>query len=146
MKVFISSLIAGFEPFREAVRSAVTTLRHEPVMAEDFGACPSSPHVACLSGLRDADAVVLVLGERYGAVQPVGPIGNPRRISRGAGPKAGYRLRAGRDQPRASAGGAPRSRPGRMACFEEDSGTQRISEPALRGRFTIMIWRAPSDP
>lgn len=72
MKVFISSLIAGFEPFREAVRSAVTTLRHEPVMAEDFGARPSSPQVACLSGLRDADAVVLVLGERYGAVQPSG--------------------------------------------------------------------------
>lgn len=72
MKVFISSLIAGFEPFREAVRSAVTTLRHEPVMAEDFGARPSSPQVACLSGLREADAVVLVLGDRYGAVQASG--------------------------------------------------------------------------
>jgi hypothetical protein len=38
MKVFISSLIAGFGPVRQACRGAVTALRHEPVMAEDFGA------------------------------------------------------------------------------------------------------------
>jgi Domain of unknown function (DUF4062) len=70
MKVFISSLIGGFEPFRAACRSAVTTLRHEPVMAEDFGPRAHSPQVACLQGLREADLVVLVLGERYGATQP----------------------------------------------------------------------------
>ena len=69
LKVFISSLIAGFEPFRAAARTAVTTLRYEPIMAEDFGARPHSPQVACLTGLRGADAVVLILGERYGAVQ-----------------------------------------------------------------------------
>src|SRR4051794_30101033 len=70
MKVFISSLIAGFEPFRAAARGAVETLRHEPVMAEDFGARPQSSQVACLQGLRASDLVVLVLGERYGTVQP----------------------------------------------------------------------------
>jgi len=69
MKVFISSLISGFEPFRAAARSAVQTLRHEPVVAEDFGARPDSPQIACLQGVRDADMVVLILGERYGAVQ-----------------------------------------------------------------------------
>lgn len=69
MKVFVSSLIRGFEPFREAARSAVTTLRHEPVMAEDFGAQPNSPQIACMRGLRSADLVVLVLGEQYGYVQ-----------------------------------------------------------------------------
>lgn len=68
MKVFISSLIAGFGPERAAVRRAVTTLRYEPVMAEDFGAQPHSPQIACLQGLRGSDAVVLVLGERYGVV------------------------------------------------------------------------------
>jgi hypothetical protein len=70
MKVFISSLIAGFGPVRQACRGAVTALRHEPVMAEDFGASPNSPQVACLQGLRSADLVVLVLGESYGALQP----------------------------------------------------------------------------
>jgi hypothetical protein len=69
MKIFISSLIRGFEPFRDAARSAVTTLRHEPVMAEDFGAQPNSPQVACLQGVRSADLVVLILGEHYGSVQ-----------------------------------------------------------------------------
>lgn len=69
MKVFISSVISGFEPFRSAARVAVETLRHEPVMAEDFGASARSPQVACLQGLRGADLVVLALGESYGPVQ-----------------------------------------------------------------------------
>jgi hypothetical protein len=69
VKVFISSLISGMEQVRAAAREAVTTLRHEPVMAEDFGAQQDSPQVACLTGLREADVVVLILGERYGAPQ-----------------------------------------------------------------------------
>jgi hypothetical protein len=70
MKVFVSSLISGFEPFRAAAKSAITTLRHEAVMAEHFGARPESPQIACLQGVRGADLVVLLLGGRYGAVQP----------------------------------------------------------------------------
>ena len=69
MKVFISSLISGFEPFREAARSAISTLRHEPVRAEDFGAQPNSPQVACLQGIRSAELVILLLGARYGYPQ-----------------------------------------------------------------------------
>ena len=62
----------GMELVRVAAREAVTTLRHEPVMAEDFGAQPDSPQIACLKGLRQADLVALILGEHYGAVQPSG--------------------------------------------------------------------------
>jgi Domain of unknown function (DUF4062) len=69
MKIFISSLIRDFEPFRVAARAAVKTLRHEAIMAEDFAAQPNSPQIACLKGLREADLVVLILGARYGAVQ-----------------------------------------------------------------------------
>lgn len=69
MKIFISSLIGGFEEFRAAARSAIVALRHEPVVAEDFGAQPNSPQIACLQGLRSADLVVLILGARYGYVQ-----------------------------------------------------------------------------
>lgn len=72
MRVFVSSLIGGFESERSVVKAAVATLRHEPVMAEDFGAQPNSPQLACLTGLRSADLVILVLGERYGEVQPSG--------------------------------------------------------------------------
>ena len=68
MKVFISSLIAGFESYRDAARRAVSTLRNEPIMAEDFGAQPNSSQIACLQGVRSADVVVLVLGSDYGFV------------------------------------------------------------------------------
>lgn len=69
MKVFVSSLISGLEPIREAARSAIRALGHEPIMAEDFGARPQSPQVACLDGLRQSSVVVLILGEKYGAKQ-----------------------------------------------------------------------------
>ena len=68
MRIFISSLITGFETQRTAARRAVTTLRHEPVMAEDFGAQPNSPQIACMQGLRSSDMMVLILGEHYGFV------------------------------------------------------------------------------
>lgn len=70
MKIFVSSLISGFEPLRAAARSAIQALGHGPVMAEDFGAKPASPQIACLQGLRSADLVVLILGERYGVIPP----------------------------------------------------------------------------
>ena len=63
MKIFISSLIAGMAPIRQAARQAVTTLRYAPIMAEDFNAQPYSPQIACLSQLRQSDMVVLILGE-----------------------------------------------------------------------------------
>ncbi|KQO61041.1 hypothetical protein ASF24_03640 [Methylobacterium sp. Leaf86] len=60
------------EPIRAAARSAVVGLGHEVIMAEDFGAKPTSPQVACLDGIRQAGIVVLVLGKDYGAKQPSG--------------------------------------------------------------------------
>jgi Domain of unknown function (DUF4062) len=54
----------------DAARRAVTTLRHEPVMAEDFGAQPKSPQIAFLQGLRSSDMMVLILGEHYGFTPP----------------------------------------------------------------------------
>lgn len=72
MKVFVSSVITGFEKERAAVREAIITLGHEPIMAEDFGAQPRSPQVACLQHLRESDLVILVLGERYGPPQASG--------------------------------------------------------------------------
>lgn len=69
MRIFVSSLIGGFEHFRAAARSAIVVLRHEPVVAEDFGAQANSPQIACLQGVRSADLVVLILGPHYGFVQ-----------------------------------------------------------------------------
>ncbi|MGV3726255.1 DUF4062 domain-containing protein [Hydrogenophaga sp.] len=66
MKVFVSSLIGGYEALRQAARDAITSLGHEPVMAEDFRAQANSPQVACLQALRSANLVALVLVDRYG--------------------------------------------------------------------------------
>jgi hypothetical protein len=72
MKIFISSLITGLEDIRSAVREAIEQLGHDAVMAEDFGAQPNSPQVACLTGLRQSGLVILVLGASYGAKQASG--------------------------------------------------------------------------
>ena len=72
MQVFISSVISGMEPYRNAAARAVRTLGHEPRMAEDYGASPDTPQRACLAGVRDADVVVLLLGARYGHPQESG--------------------------------------------------------------------------
>ncbi len=69
MKIFVSSVIGGFEAYRHSAKEAISSLRHEPVMAESFGALATSPQVACLQGLRSADLVILILGARYGYPQ-----------------------------------------------------------------------------
>ncbi|MGG6136317.1 DUF4062 domain-containing protein [Pantoea allii] len=72
MNIFISSLISGFEDKRKAVKDAVCVLGHKPLMAEDFGARANSPQITCLNGVRESDAVILILGSRYGAIQQSG--------------------------------------------------------------------------
>jgi hypothetical protein len=72
MNVFISSPIGGLEPFRDVAGRAAGALRHEVKRSEDFGASANTPQQACLAGVRWADAVVLLLGARYGDPQPSG--------------------------------------------------------------------------
>lgn len=75
MKVFISSVIIGFEAYRDAAASAVKSLGHEVIRAEEFPAFDTSSRVACLVGVREADIVILLLGKRYGSLLP------PRNLS-----------------------------------------------------------------
>nr|WP_281497558.1 DUF4062 domain-containing protein [Ornithinimicrobium sp. F0845] len=72
VRVFVSSLISGYESLRAAAAAAIVTLGNEVVRAEDFQASPDSPQQSCLAGVRDSQAVVLLLGERYGHVQQSG--------------------------------------------------------------------------
>ena len=66
MKIFVSSVMQGFEAFREAAFAAIESLDHDVLRAEDFPASPLSSQIACLQGVRTADLMVLILGERYG--------------------------------------------------------------------------------
>lgn len=72
MRVFLSSVIGGLEPFRDAAEHAAKALRHEVQRAEDFVASASTPQQACLAGVRWAEVVVLLIGERYGSLQQSG--------------------------------------------------------------------------
>lgn len=72
MKVFIRSVIGNLETIRAACADAVEILGPVAPKAEDFGTRAGSPQVACLAAVREADLVVLLLGARYGASQPLG--------------------------------------------------------------------------
>lgn len=60
------------EDDRDAVRKAAAILRHEVIGAEDFGARADTPQRTCLASVRGADVTVLLLGDRYGAIQGSG--------------------------------------------------------------------------
>jgi hypothetical protein len=69
MKVFVSSLISGFEPYRAAATAAIRSLGHEPITAEAFAAGAAPPRVACLEGVRQSAVVLVIAGAGYGALQ-----------------------------------------------------------------------------
>jgi len=75
VKVFVSSVIQGFEQFRGATRDAVIEAGMQPVLAEDpelFPAQSLSPQKACFQGIDDSDVFVLILGYRYGDLNESG--------------------------------------------------------------------------
>ena len=64
-RVFISSVIKGYEDYREAARAALTDLNQEPVIAENFAASTKSPRAACLEGVRSSEIYLGLFGSRY---------------------------------------------------------------------------------
>ena len=66
MVVFISSVIKGLETFRDAAARGISSLGYRVVRSEDFGALADSPQQTCLRGVREANAVLLLMGPRYG--------------------------------------------------------------------------------
>ena len=72
MRVFISSVIGGMEPFRAAVSDAVESLGYTVIRSEDFGASTDTPRQACLQAARTADLTVVLLGANYGQPQSSG--------------------------------------------------------------------------
>jgi Domain of unknown function (DUF4062) len=70
MKVFISSVRGGLEEERDALPSLVQASGHEPRRFEDYTAMNVPSRQACLDGVEDADAYLILLGERYGDPLP----------------------------------------------------------------------------
>ena len=65
-KVFVSSVMNGFEEERAVARDAVDAAGYLPVMAETFGPQPLSSRAACLEGVRRSDIYLGIAAGRYG--------------------------------------------------------------------------------
>lgn len=70
MKIFISSVRRGLEAERDALPGLISALGHEPKQFEKYGAQPVPSRQACLDGVQDADAYLLMLGDIYGDPLP----------------------------------------------------------------------------
>jgi hypothetical protein len=65
-RIFISSVIKGFEAYRAAARAAVEIMGHAPGMSEAFAARTYSSRQACLTEVETCDIFVLILGPTFG--------------------------------------------------------------------------------
>ena len=71
-RIFVSSVMTGFQEYRKAARAGIRQAGCDAVLAEDFAAQSSSSRNACIDGVKSADALVLLLGPQYGWVAPSG--------------------------------------------------------------------------
>ena len=72
MRVFVSSVVSGYEAYRDAASRAITALGHDPVLMERGPAVAATPREACLAVVAGSDAVVVLLGTVYGDAQDSG--------------------------------------------------------------------------
>lgn len=74
-RVFVSSVIDGFESHREAAREGIKAAGGEPVLVnEDFPSMPNSSRNACLDAVASSDIYVAIIGERAGWRAPSGKL------------------------------------------------------------------------
>lgn len=73
-RVFVSSVMEGFEDRRVAAQMAIERVGADPVMAEDFPTGGGSPRNACLDGVASSDACAIIVGSRGGWTTPSGKL------------------------------------------------------------------------
>lgn len=74
-RVFVSSVIDGFQPYREAARKGIKAAGGEPVLVnEDFPSLPKSFRNACLDAVVSSDIYLAIIGERAGWRAPSGKL------------------------------------------------------------------------
>ena len=74
-RIFVSSVVDGFQDIREAARRGILAAGAEPVLVnEDLPASPESSRNACLDAIDSVDALVLIIGARGGWTTPSGKL------------------------------------------------------------------------
>lgn len=71
-RVFVSSVMEGFEEMRAAARKGIAAAGGEPILVEDLPAQNRSPRNACLDLVESADLYLVVVGARAGWTAPSG--------------------------------------------------------------------------
>jgi hypothetical protein len=72
MRVFISSVIEGFAPYRDAAAAGISAAEATPVRVEDIPSLNTSSRNACLDLIDTCEALAVVVGSRGGWVTPSG--------------------------------------------------------------------------
>jgi hypothetical protein len=72
-RVFVSSVMSGFEPYRAAARAGIIDAGMTPILIEDFPSLDMSSRSACLDLVQSSDVYVVVIGDRPGS----SPLGKP---------------------------------------------------------------------
>jgi hypothetical protein len=73
-RVFVSSVIDGFEDHRKTAREAILSAGGEPILVEDFSGLAVSPRNACLDGVASCDIFIVIVGSRGGWPAPSGKL------------------------------------------------------------------------
>ncbi len=73
-RVFVSSVIDGFESVRRCARESIKRAGGEPVLVEDFHAQDGTTRNACLDGVGSCDACIIIIGSRGGHLAPSGKL------------------------------------------------------------------------
>jgi hypothetical protein len=72
-RVFVSSVVEGFEQYRAAASNAIKAAGAEPVLVnEDLPSLATSSRNACLDAIESADCIVSIVGTRGGWTTPSG--------------------------------------------------------------------------
>lgn len=68
LDIFLSSTSTDLEPYRAKVREEVERLGQASVCIETFGARPARPLTVCKAEVERSDALIVIVGHRYGWV------------------------------------------------------------------------------
>jgi hypothetical protein len=74
LRVFVSSVMNGFEEYRLAARQGIIAAGGTPVLVEDFPSLSLSPRTACLDGVASCDVYIGIVGHRGGWTAPSGKL------------------------------------------------------------------------
>ena len=73
-RVFVSSVMEGFEEYRVAAKAGIINAGGDPVLVEDYPSFSSSPRNACLDGVTSCNIFVIIVGGKGGWIAPSGKL------------------------------------------------------------------------